>query len=339
MINKAAYDTLKTMSSANWQEQLRNTVRNPTVLADLLNLPVSGLQLPEKSLRDFPLKVPRGFVDRMQKNTLDDPLLRQVLPLAAEDGERPGFNRDPVGEATSHRAPGLLQKYHGRALLITTGACAVHCRYCFRRHFPYGEGSAVGDNWHIALELLARDPGISEVILSGGDPLVLGDEKLLGLIQRLDRIPQLRRLRIHSRIPVVLPERITVDLIASLLQIRLTPVLVIHCNHPGELDSQVTDALLQIRQAGIVVLNQSVLLNGVNDSWETIASLSERLFQCGVLPYYLHLLDPVAGAAHFQVSMETPAAIMEELRKHLPGYLVPRLVREQAGAPYKIPVL
>ena len=339
MIYKAAYDTLKTMSRANWQEQLRNAVRDPVILFKELDMTMTPESLPYNALQEFPLMVPRRWLARIGSGNLDDPLLRQVLPLAAEDTEHPGFSRDPVGESARRQAPGLLQKYHGRALLITTGACAIHCRYCFRRHFPYADENVVSNNWNASLDLLAADPGISEIILSGGDPLVLGEEKLSGLIQRLERIPHLQRLRIHSRIPVVLPERITDELIAALLRSRLTPVLVIHCNHPNELDDQVATILHRIRKAGIVVLNQSVLLRGVNDSPEIIATLSERLFQYGVLPYYLHLLDPVTGAAHFQVPMETASAIMEQLRRHLPGYLVPRLVREQAGAPYKLPLL
>ena len=339
MINKAAYDTLKPMLRANWQQQLRNAVRDPAALLKMLELPLLHDHLPRNALREFPLKVTPGFVRRIRIGTPDDPLLRQILPLAQEDSEHPGFTPDPVGESERRLSPGLLQKYHGRALLITTGSCAVHCRYCFRRHFPYTDESITGDNWETSLDLLARDCAISEIILSGGDPLVLRDEKLFGLIGRLERIAHLKRLRIHSRVPVVLPERITDELIAGLLRTRLTPVMVIHCNHPDEIDDQVAGTLRRIRQAGLVVLNQSVLLHGVNDAWEPIAALSERLFDCGVLPYYLHMLDPVAGAAHFHVPVESALTIMEQLRRRLPGYLVPRLVQEQSGAPYKIPVL
>lgn len=339
MINKAAYDTLKPMRSANWQQQLRDAIRDPAVLFKMLDLPMHATHLPQRSLREFPLMIPQGFVHRIRSNSPDDPLLRQVLPLADEDDEQPGFTRDPVGEVERRPAPGLLYKYHGRALLITTGACAVHCRYCFRRHFPYGEQNAASDNWDVPLALLARDHSIKEIILSGGDPLVLGDNKLFGLIRQLEQIPHLQRLRIHSRIPVVLPERITDEFIDGLVRSTLTPVLVIHSNHPDEIDHQVAGTLRRIRNAGLVLLNQSVQLHGVNDRWETLAALSESLFDCGVLPYYLHMLDPVAGAAHFQVPMETSIAIMECLRSHLPGYLVPKLVREQTGAPYKIPIL
>lgn len=309
------------------------------MLVELLGLTGSRLQLAEKSLQEFPLKVPPGFIDRMRKNDPDDPLLRQVLPQAEEDVDRPGFTRDPVGETLRHPTPGLLQKYNGRALLITTGACAVHCRYCFRRHFPYGHENPATAHWKQALESLAQDSSVNEIILSGGDPLVLADDKLFDLIRRLEVIPHLKRLRIHSRMPVVVPERITDELISGLSASRLTPVLVIHCNHPNEINNQVAAALTRLRRAGIVLLNQSVLLQGVNDHWEPLAALSESLFDYGVLPYYLHVLDPVAGAAHFYVPVETATKILEDLRIHLPGYLVPRLVREQIGAPYKIPLL
>ena len=318
---------------------MRTLVREPATLAELLELSTSGLQLPANSLQEFPIKIPLGFIERMQKRNPDDPLLRQVLPVAAEDQEHTGFTKDPVGELGPNMVPGLLRKYHGRALLITTGACAVHCRYCFRRHFPYGEQSASRENWKNTLESLAGDESISEIILSGGDPLILGDEKLFDLIRRLEEIPHLKRLRIHTRIPVVLPERITSEFIDGLTHSRFTTVLVIHCNHPNELDDKVGGALARFRQAGIVILNQSVLLQGVNNHWQPLAALSEGLFEYGVLPYYLHMLDPVAGAAHFHVPIGTAREIMEDLRVHLPGYLVPRLVREQSGAPYKIPVL
>ena len=338
VINKAAYDTLKSMQSANWQEQIRTSIKSPETLLKHLDICSREIDLSVNSLRHFPVKVPLGFVDRMQKGNPADPLLRQVLPLAAEDEDLPHFSSDPVGELARRTGTGILHKYHGRALLITTGACAIHCRYCFRRHFPYEEEHTTG-NWGKPLEYLGKDTSIKEIILSGGDPLALSDTKLLNLINRLAAIPAIKRLRIHSRIPVVIPARVTDDLVQVLSQSRLTPIAVIHCNHPGELDERVGDALIKLRNAGIVVLNQSVMLKGVNDDWNTIAALCERLIEYGVLPYYLHMLDPVAGAAHFNVPDEAAGTIMEDLRIHLPGFLVPRLVREQAGAPYKIPIL
>ena len=248
VIGKAAYDTLKSMIRSNWQEQLRSSVRETAKLVELLDLSASGLRLPEKSLLEFPVKVPRTFIDRIKTPTPDDPVLRQVLPLDAEDLEFPAFTRDPLGEHDRQPAPGLLRKYYGRALLITTGACAVHCRYCFRRYFPYAEQTASRDNWKKPLDLLARDESINEIILSGGDPLILDNEKLSGLIQRLERISHLKRLRIHSRIPVVLPDRITTGLIDVLMQSRFTTVLVIHCNHPNELNDKVGEALTRFRR-------------------------------------------------------------------------------------------
>ena len=339
MINKAAYDTLKSMQRANWQDQIRLPIKDPLTLLKQLDIPSGQIDLPVASLNSFPLKVPQPFLDRIKKGDPHDPLLRQVLPLAAEDVEQPGFTTDPVGELERRRATGILHKYYGRALMLTTGACAIHCRYCFRRHFPYNGGIAATGDWSEAMDYLTQDNSIREVILSGGDPLVMSDDKLSVLFDKLETIPHLQRLRIHTRLPVVIPNRITAELVSKLSGLRLKPIVVIHCNHANELDDTAVTALVQIREAGIVVLNQSVLLKGVNDQWEVIASLCERMFASGVLPYYLHMLDRVAGSAHFDVAMETATAIMEKLRIYLPGYLVPRLVREQSGAPYKIPVL
>jgi EF-P beta-lysylation protein EpmB len=287
----------------------------------------------------FGLRVPRGYLRRIPKGDPDDPLLRQVLPLGAELLAAPGYGPDPVGDAAATARPGLLHKYRGRALLITTGACAVHCRYCFRRQFPYGETRIGAAQWGQIRAYLEADPGIDEVILSGGDPLVLSDQRLAELVQRLDAVAQLKRLRIHSRVPVVLPERIGPGLLAGLADSRLRRLLVLHANHPRELNAEVAAALAALREAGIDLLNQSVLLAGVNDREAILAELSERLFDCGVLPYYLHLLDRVQGAAHFAVDEAKAKALMQSLRARLPGYLVPRLVLEQAGAVSKTPLV
>jgi EF-P beta-lysylation protein EpmB len=242
---------------------------------------------------------------------------------------------DPVGDLAARAAPGLLHKYRGRALLAMTGACAVHCRYCFRRHFPYADESAVRDPAP-ALEHIARDAGIHEVILSGGDPLTLSDRRLADLVRSLATIPHLRRLRVHTRLPVVLPTRVTDACLAALTQTRLPCVVVVHANHANEIDEAVGAAFANMRAAGITLLNQSVLLRGVNDDADALAHLSEALFEAGALPYYLHALDKVAGAAHFEVGESRALAVMDALRVRLPGYLVPRLVREQAGAPFKL---
>ncbi len=274
----------------------------------------------------------------MRRGDPDDPLLRQVLPAPAEDDDVAGFTDNPVGELGLIRGDGLLSKYHGRALLVATGACAIHCRYCFRRHFPYDGGQPLGGEFSAALDRVASDGSISEIILSGGDPLVLPDEGLAQIASAIAEIPHVRRLRIHTRMPVVLPERVDEALVGWIEASRLPVVVVIHANHANEIDDSVVRALGVLDAAGVTLLNQAVLLRGVNDSVEALEELSNRLFDCGVLPYYLHLLDRVAGAAHFEVDEARAMEIMENLQAMLPGYLVPRLVREVEGAPSKVAV-
>jgi EF-P beta-lysylation protein EpmB len=285
------------------------------------------------------VRVPRGFIARMRHGDPADPLLLQVLPQAAELGDVPGFGRDAVGDLAARAAHGVLHKYDGRALLIATGSCAVNCRYCFRRHFPYAEETAAGNRWSSALDHLRNDHSISELILSGGDPLSLSTPKLAELTAALLDLPHIRRLRIHTRLPVVLPERVDGELVDWLAGLRLQRVVVVHANHPREIDASVVAACKALHHAGATLLNQSVLLRGINDDVGVLADLSERLFAAGVLPYYLHQLDRVAGAAHFEVTDGAALDLMEVLRQRLPGYLVPRLVRETAGAPYKEPVV
>jgi L-lysine 2,3-aminomutase len=267
-----------------------------------------------------------------------DPLLRQVLPLREELQHFPGYNHDPVGELNAVATPGVIHKYKGRVLLIATGACAVHCRYCFRRNFPYGELQLSSQKLQLAVTYIADRPKISEVILSGGDPLLLNDEKLGHLLQRLGTIVHIKRIRIHSRVPVVLPSRITPPLMDNLLDTGKQIVLVIHANHPKELSAEVGSVCAQLRQRGITLLNQSVLLKGVNDDGDTLCRLSERLFAFGVLPYYLHLLDHASGTGHFAIDDDRAKQIVQHLHRNLPGYLVPKLVEERAGAAYKLPV-
>jgi len=271
----------------------------------------------------------------MKSGDPHDPLLRQVLPLAAEEDDVPGYTADPLDEAAVESAPGLLHKYHGRALLVTTGVCAVHCRYCFRRHYPYEELPGGIAAWEPALAAIAGDPSITEVILSGGDPLALSDERLALLAGRLEVIPHVRRLRVHSRLPIVIPERVEDDLLAWFASPRWTPVLVVHANHAAELDEQVAAGLARLAAAGVVLLNQSVLLRGVNDDGQALVELSERLIDCRVTPYYLHQLDRVRGAAHFAVSEARGLELIAELRARLPGYAVPRYVRETPGHLHK----
>ena len=318
-----------------WQAELARAVIEPAELLRLLDLGPEWRDAAEAAARLFPLRVPRGFVARMRPRDPFDPLLRQVLPLDDELRAVPGFVADPVGDGTAQRAPGVIHKYGGRVLLTATGACAVHCRYCFRRHFPYGESNAAADQWHPALDYLRTNPDVEEVILSGGDPLTLSDRRLAEFVRQAEHIATLRRLRVHSRLPVVLPQRVTTELAMMLGQSRLATAVVIHANHPREIDADVHAACVRLREQGVTLLNQSVLLRGVNDNAEVLAELSQTLFDIGVLPYYLHLLDRVLGAAHFEVAEDHARSLYERLAARLPGYLVPRLVREIPGAPGK----
>lgn len=320
-----------------WQQLWREAVTDPHELLRLLDLTAHARRLLPVADTGFPLRVPRGFIDRMRRGDASDPLLLQVLPHAAELGDVAGFTRDAVGDLAARAASGVLHKYQGRALLIATGSCAVHCRYCFRRHFPYAEETAAANRWQVALEHLRTDASISEVILSGGDPLSLSTPKLAELGEALVAIPHVRRLRIHTRLPVVLPERIDAEFAGWLAALSLQKVVVLHANHPNEIDATVVAACTALRETGTTVLNQAVLLRGVNDDAQALVALSERLFEAGVLPYYLHQLDRVAGAAHFEVDDTRAARLIDAMRMRLPGYLVPRLVREVAGAPYKVP--
>lgn len=318
-----------------WQHELRQAYTRPAELLDALGLDPALPQLHYEALKGFPLRVPRGFVARMRPGDPADPLFLQVWPQAAEGDTVPGFGTDAVGDLHKLRGGGLIHKYQGRVLVMTTGACAVHCRYCFRRHFPYSEQLAARDHWREALDLIASDPSIEEVILSGGDPLSLSDDKLAEFSAALNGIAHLRTLRLHTRQPVVLPSRVDERLLAWLGDSRLNKVVVIHANHARELDDEVAAALGRLRQLPVTLLNQAVLLRGVNDQVSTLSELSQRLFAAGVLPYYLHLLDRVAGAAHFEVNESAARQLVRELSSRLPGYLVPRLVREEAGQPSK----
>lgn len=325
------------MHAGGWQAALAGAVRDPGELLALLELPRALEPAARAAAARFALRVPHSYLARMEKGNPHDPLLRQVLPLDEELRPQPGFVTDPVGDLFAMAGGGVLHKYRGRALLITTGACAVHCRYCFRRHFPYSEARAT-DHWATALDYLRAERSVHEVILSGGDPLSLSDARLQELMGALAAIPHLRRLRIHTRQPIVLPERVDAGLLHTLRTCPLPLVVVLHCNHPNEIDPAVHDALGALRASVDALLNQSVLLRGVNDDAATLATLSEALFDAGALPYYLHLLDPVAGAAHFAVAEDRARALLGALRARLPGYLVPQLVREQPGAPSKTPV-
>jgi len=323
---------------ARWQQLWRDAVTDPHELLRLLGLEHLSSELLAPADTGFALRVPRGFVARMRHGDRHDPLLLQVLPGAAELDDVPGFGIDAVGDMAARAAHGLLHKYEGRALLIATGSCAIHCRYCFRRHFPYADETAAAGRWRVALDHLAGDPSIGEAILSGGDPLSLATARLGELTDALATIPHVRRLRIHTRLPIVLPERVDAELIDWLTRLSMQCVIVLHANHANELDEGVAAACLDLHRSGATLLNQSVLLRGVNDDVDTLTALSERLFDCRVLPYYLHQLDRVRGTAHFEVADEVALALVEDLRRRLPGYLLPRLVREVAGAASKLPL-
>lgn len=316
---------------ARWQELLKNAVRDPRQLVARLGLAPDWLPGAVAGAGEFPVFAPEAYIAKMKFGDPQDPLLLQVLPRQEELLETPGFVRDPVGDAAAKLGPGLLHKYAGRALLITTGACAIHCRYCFRRHYPYSESPRSVAQWEPALEQLAADPSIHEVILSGGDPLTLVDATLAELAQRLASIPHLVRLRVHTRLPIVIPERVTNELLAWLRGTRLAPIMVVHANHPRELDAPVLKSLGKIVDSGVPVLNQAVLLKGINDDADTLVELCERLINARVLPYYLHQLDRVAGAAHFEVPLARGRELIAELRSRLPGYAVPKFVTEQPG--------
>jgi EF-P beta-lysylation protein EpmB len=321
---------------APWQSELAAALTTPEALAEALGLDPNTLGTVAGQPPAFRMLVPASYVRRMRRGDPRDPLLLQVLPSEREAEDFTGFTADPVGERAAMRAPGLLKKYDGRALLITTSACAVHCRYCFRREFPYSDHVDEVRRWRGALEEIARDTSIEEIILSGGDPLSLSDSRLTSLTDALVTVPHLRRLRVHTRQPVVLPSRVDSGLLTWLKGLRLPTVLVLHSNHPNEINDEVREACAALRASGVTLLNQTVLLRDINDRPDVLIQLSRRLFDAGVLPYYLHVLDPVRGAAHFDVPDEIAQRIVGEVSARLPGYLVPRLVREVHGAPAKV---
>jgi len=320
---------------SSWKQTLSRAITSPAQLIQILGL---GEQLQHKILQqpDFRCLVTPSYLEKIQPGDPDDPLLRQVLPLREE--EKTDGLTDPVGDLDAITIDGLLHKYHGRALLVTTGACAIHCRYCFRRHYPYTEASCKTSRLQSLLDYLHRHPDIEEIILSGGDPLMLDDNRLTHLLKQLEAVPALQTLRIHTRLPVVLPERITRPLLHLLKSSRFRIIMVIHANHASEIANNEIRVLKQLHQTGITLLNQSVLLSGVNDNSDTLIALSKRLHTAYTLPYYLHLLDPVQGAAHFNCNEKTAISLIRQMQAHLPGYLVPRLVREVSGKPSKIAI-
>lgn len=322
----------------DWQQQLAQAITDPAELLGSLSLCPEDLADTLSANRLFPLRVPRSFVERMEPGNPRDPLLLQVLPGADELTPADGFIQDPVGDHRAMVTPGLLHKYQGRALLLATGACGIHCRYCFRRHFPYAQANPSRNEWNEAIHYLSANTEIKEVILSGGDPLSLTDEKLERLVNKLENIPHLKRLRIHTRLPVVVPGRVCTSLLDWLGNTRLQVVMVIHCNHVNEIDTTVQLAMTKLKKVDCELLNQSVLLKGINDSVSELARLSEKLMDTGVLPYYLHLLDRTEGTSHFETDEEKGKKLVSALNQQLPGYLVPKLVREVPGEASKTPV-
>ena len=316
----------------NWQQQLSQAFTSLDDLCGYLQLAPSALPISIIANKLFPLRVPLSFAASMTKGNPDDPLLRQVFPISDELVDYPLFSNDPVGDIQAAVHPGLLHKYHGRVLLINTGSCAINCRYCFRRNFPYGDLQLSKQQESGVIDYIKGDPTISEVILSGGDPLVLSDARLAHLLRQFEAIPHIKRIRIHSRLPIVLPARITEEFIQILVNSSKQTVLVVHCNHANEINNRVITALNLLKNKGITLFNQAVLLKGVNDNAQTLCELSETLFAQGVIPYYLHLLDKAKGTGHFEVSEFTAKILIEQMQNALPGYLVPRLVKEIAGA-------
>lgn len=321
----------------SWQKDLSQVITDPKKLLSLLDIePLEYLQH-FKAKQLFPVRVPLPFIKRMKKGDFNDPLLKQVMPLSSEFVVSEGFMTDPLEEHDTV-AEGLLHKYKNRVLMIVRAGCAVNCRYCFRRHFPYQDNSPNKQRWQQALTYINNHEEISEVIFSGGDPLMAKDDYLAWLVKQIEAIPHVKRLRIHTRLPVVIPNRITKELVNLLSQTRLKATMVFHINHTNEIDDDFAKALEPLREARIPLFNQSVLLNGVNDDSDILIELSEKMFDIGITPYYLHLFDPVQGAAHFDVSEKKAITIVNEMLANLPGFLMPKLVREIAGQTNKTPI-
>ena len=321
----------------NWQKELANSFTSPEKLLSFLDLPAKDYEQDSKARRLFPMRVPRHFASLMEKGNPKDPLFLQVMPLKEEFSIEPGYTKDPLDEHDT-AGKGLLHKYDSRVLLMVRTGCAVNCRYCFRRHFPYADNAVNKAQWQEAIAYIAGNSAINEVIFSGGDPLMAKDDHLAELAKKIAAIPHIKRLRIHTRLPVVLPERLDNAFSGWFTQLPIQKILVLHVNHANEVSPALKRRLETLRNQGVTLLNQSVLLEGVNDSADALCELSESLFEAGVLPYYLHVLDKVQGASHFYVSDDKAREIMREAIKRLPGFLVPKLVREIGAQPGKTPI-
>jgi EF-P beta-lysylation protein EpmB len=315
---------------AFWKEELARLITDPAELCELLLLKGQDAQTLKEVCKAFPLRVPQPYLKRIKKGCLNDPLLLQVLPQQQELETTLGYSADPLDEEAFTPVQGLLHKYHGRVLIVLNGSCAIHCRYCFRRHFPYQEFQIGKLQWQAILDYIAGDNSIDEVIFSGGDPLTCADKILKQRCVDLEKIPHLQRLRLHTRLPVMIPQRINAAFINWIQATRFETVMVIHSNHAQEIDEEVGQVLLALDRAGVRLLNQSVLLKGINDSADVLAQLSKRLFDCKVMPYYLHLLDRVQGAAHFDSKADDIKQLQADLQALLPGYLMPKFAIEEA---------
>lgn len=327
------------VQSKTWQILLKEAVKEPKELLEQLGLTLQQVSLTSAENINFPLKVPQPYIDRMEVGNAKDPLLLQVLPTDHETQQISGYITDPLAENSTNIQQGIIHKYQGRLLLITSSACAIHCRYCFRQHFPYSENRLSGQALNKALDYIEANSDVHEIILSGGDPLSVSDVWLGNLLRSLDNISHVKRIRIHTRLPVVIPARITEELMACFANSRLSIIMVLHINHANEIDDNVRQSCKVLRQNNITLLNQNVLLKGINDSVEELVNLSESLFEAGVLPYYLYCLDKVKGAAHFDMDELQVKRLYGELMRRLPGYLVPRLVKEDPGFLSKKPIL
>ncbi|QLD33004.1 EF-P beta-lysylation protein EpmB [Mannheimia varigena] len=317
-----------------WLTELAQAFNNPIDLLQFLNLNPADFEADIAARKLFALRVPRAFAEKMEKGNPNDPLFLQAMSLQAEFVETEGFVADPLEEQQSP-APNILHKYHNRLLFMVKNSCAINCRYCFRRHFPYDEVKSGKAVWAESLLYIAAHSELEEVIFSGGDPLMAKDSELDWLLNEIEQIPHIKTLRIHSRLPVVIPNRITAELCDRLSQSRLNVVLVTHINHANEIGAQFAEKMEKLKNAGVVLLNQSVMLKGINDNAQTLKTLSDRLFEVGILPYYLHLFDKVSGASHFYIEDEQAVGIYRELQKITSGYLVPKLAREIANEPNK----
>jgi len=329
--------TISTKAHMTWQQELANVITDPKVLLEMLQISPNDYLEHFKARTLFPVRVPRPFIERMKIGDFNDPLLMQVMPLQQEFLITDGFEEDPLEEHDTV-AEGLLHKYKHRVLMIVKAGCAINCRYCFRRHFPYADNSPNKKRWQQALTYIAKHTEISEVIFSGGDPLMANDEHITWLIKQVEDIAHIKRLRLHTRLPVVIPQRISKDLVEILSRCRLKVTMVMHINHPNEINQTLDNALEPLRKARIPLFNQSVLLKGINDDANVLAQLSEDLFDIGIQPYYLHMFDPVQGAAHFNVAENEAVNIVNQTMAILPGFLMPKLVREIAGQTNKTPI-